>query len=304
MLKSPVLLIGYNRPHLFEANLLRILHWNPPHIYISIDGPKEFTDNSSWFELVKLLEKFKETKNITIWISKKNLGMTVNTVKSISRAISNEKSLIILEDDAEIFYNAYISICNLLNSNLAKPYSIISGFSSLPAPASLIQKLIRNKFRPATYCSIWGGWGITRDKWSLYELDISHLDINLILSKSKLWERLSPRQQNIWKSRFNKVSSDPVKTWDYQLQFIFFRYDLPGLSPIFRATDNVGFSDTRSTNTKGKKPKFYFGKTDYRQINGISNSNFTRKIMDFADSFSDLIPFLKNILKFKFFTRY
>lgn len=303
MLKSPVLLIGFNRPDLLHANLLRILEWSPPRIYISIDGPKEFTDNSGWYETVGLLKEYRENSKITIWINKHNLGMAKNVVESISLAMRNEKSLIIIEDDAKIFYNAYISICKVLNSNLAKPYSIISSFSSLPAPANIIKKFISNKFRPATYCSIWGGWGITKEKWSLYELDISHLDLNLVLSKSKLWERLSPRQQNIWESRFNKVMNDPVITWDYQLQFMFFRYDLPGLSPIFRASDNVGFSDTRSTNTKGKKPKFYFGKTDYRRINGISNRKSTRRIMDFTDSFSDLIPFLKKALKFKYIGR-
>ena len=81
------------------------------------------------------------------------------------------------------------------------------------------------------------------------------------------------------------------------MQFMCFRYDLATLLPIFRAIDNVGFMDIRSTNTKYKKPKFYFGKTDYRQIEGVIWGGLIPKITDFTEGFSDLIPYLKKFMK-------
>jgi hypothetical protein len=96
-----------------------------------------------------------------------------------------------------------------------------------------------------------------------------------------------------------KVAIDPNKTWDFQMQFMSFRYNLPNLSPIYRAVDNVGFADNRSTNTKSRKPKYYFGKTDYRFIEGVIWSGLVPRITDFADGFSDLIPYLKKIMKLR-----
>ena len=143
----------------------------------------------------------------------------------------------------------------ILNNPNLNGYAFVSAFSSLPAPPRILRKFLANKFRVATYTSLWS-WGIRKEIWNLYELDISRLDSKIALSKSKLWNKLSSRQKNIWLHRFKKVSDDPKKTWDYQMQFMCFRYDLLSLSPIFRAVDNVGFADIRSTNTKYENRDF------------------------------------------------
>ena len=294
-MKSPVLLLGYNRPEYIKARLIEIMSWDPPGIYISIDGPKNENDSQAYKEINDFLLNYKNEKNITIYSNQKNLGLSHHITGAITSIFKIEESLIIVEDDIEIFKNAYLSMSKILNNPNLNKYALVSGFSSLPAPPRILRNFLSNKFRVATYTSLWS-WGIRKEIWELYELDISKLDSKIAVSKSKLWKKLSSRQKNIWLHRFKKVSDDPKKTWDYQMQFMCFRYDLLSLSPIFRAVDNVGFADIRSTNTKYKKPRFYFGKTDYRQIEGVLWGGLIPKITDFTDGFSDLIPYLKKFI--------
>lgn len=295
-LKSPVLLLGFNRPDYIKTRLNEVISWNPPKLYISIDGPRSESDHTSHRDIHNFLLNYKDDKNIIIYFNDRNLGLSHNITEAITKILKLEKSLIIIEDDIEIFENAYLSMSKILNNPNLNKFAIVSGFSSIPAPPKLLRKFIPNKFRVATYTSIWG-WGIRKEIWDLYELDISKLDRKNAISSSKLWNKLSIRQKNIWLQRFEKVSINPKKTWDFQMQFMCFRYDLPNLSPIFRGVDNVGFADNRSTNTKNKKPKFYFGKTDYRQISGVVWDGLIPRITDFADGFSDLIPYLKKFMK-------
>lgn len=295
---SPVLLLGYNRIEHIRRRLPEIISWNPPHIYVSIDGPKNLSEKAISLEISNYLLNYEINKNITIYLNEKNLGLSNHTTSTITKILSTEENLIILEDDIEIFKNTYMSMSRVLNDSNINKFAIVSGFSSIPSPPIFLQSLLLNKFRSATYTSVWG-WGIRKDKWNLFKLDISDLNLELELSKSNLWNKLSPRQKRIWLQRFMKVADDPNKTWDFQMQFMSFRYNLPNLSPIYRAVDNVGFADNRSTNTKSKKPKYYFGKTDYRFIEGVIWSGLVPRITDFADGFSDLIPYLKKIMKLR-----
>ena len=293
---SPVLLLGYNRPEYIKTRLIEIISWDPPRIYISIDGPKNKNDSKAYRDINDFLFSYKDNKKITIHFNEKNLGLSRHITGAITNIFKTEDSLIIVEDDVEIFKNVYLSMSKILNNPNLKAFAIVSGFSCIPAPPKILRRFLLNKFRVGTYTKVWG-WGIRKEIWNLYELDISKLDREIIVSKSKLWNKLSSRQKNIWQQRFKKVSDDSKKTWDFQMQFMCFRYDLANLSPIFRAVDNVGFMDIRSTNTKNKKPKFYFGKTDYRQIEGVIWGGLIPKITDFADAFPDLIPYLKKFMK-------
>lgn len=297
--KSPVLLLGFNRIEHIKARLKEVITWNPPHIYVSIDGPKNHSDISVSKEIIDFLSYYKQNKKITIYLNEINLGFVNHTTSAISKILDIEDNLIIIEDDIEIFNNAYLSMSQVLNDPNADNFVIISGFSSIPSPPNILKKFFPNRFRIATYTSVWG-WGIRKDVWKLFQLDISNLDIEFEISKSDLWSKLSSRQKNIWLRRFAKVASNPRATWDFQMQFMCFKYNRPNLSPIFRAVDNVGFDDIRSTHTKSKKPRYYFGKTDYRKIEGIIWGGVVIRITDFADSFSDLIPHLKKIMKLRF----
>lgn len=294
-IKSPVLLIGFNRPEYFKLRLKEILSWNPPHLYITIDGPRTDEDKIELDIIYREISNIPDSQQFTVWVLEKNLGLSFHITEAVSKVLTKETNLIIIEDDIEMYYNCYLSLSSVLNNELINNFSIVSGFSSIPSPPKVINFLFPNLFRAGIYTGLWG-WGVRRDKWQLYKLEIMSDEFRENLDNSKLWRNLSSRQKNIWLNRFSKVSKNPKLTWDYQMQYLVFKYDLPVLSPIFRSCDNVGFNSPLSTNTKGKRPRYYFGNTDYRKISRINSSKILSKVMNFFDAFSDLIPFLKSTI--------
>ena len=272
-MNSPILIVGFNRPDKLISNLDTISKWAVPHIYISIDGPTDESTKDITKGIKIYLQKFESNQKYTIWINDTNLGISRNISEAISRILLVEKTLVVIEDDVVLNENVFLSISKILHSHNHDKLGLVGGFSAIPAPPKIFTKLIRNKFRPSVRINVWG-WGVTRTAWELYERDLSKIDLGKVLSVSKSWNKLSSKQRNIWMKRFQKVAKDPNYTWDFQLQFMTFRYDLQNYLPRFRAVDNTGFDSALSTNTKNKKPKTIFGRTDPRAIDKIEENPF------------------------------
>lgn len=285
-LKSPILIIGYNRLDFLKQILTEIQHWDPARIYISIDGPINKAGDDINQQIRSFLETFSHNKKITVWFNEKNLGNSKNLVHSISRVFEIEETCIVIEDDIQIYYNAYEGIDCVLRNTDVKNLGIVGGFSALPAPPKILQYFFQNKFRPCIRVNIWG-WGVRKSTWKLYERDLSSCNIQSVLNKSKSWQNLSYKQQQIWSGRFAKVSANPDLTWDTQVQFMIFRHDLINFLPRFRALDNVGFIDLRSTNNKLRKSRLYLGKTDFRKITDFEKNTFVINALNQIELSSD-----------------
>lgn len=244
-----------------------------------------------------MLDKYKSNAKITVWINETNLGLSKNITSSISKTLTSEANIIVIEDDISMTKNIYLSISELLNTSNDKKLGVVGGFSAIPAPPKALQFLIRNKFRSATRINIWG-WGIRKDAWNLYERELPEVDFRGVLKDSISWNNLPERIRNIWVGRFIKVSKNPNFTWDFQLQFMSFRYDLSNYLPRFRAVDNIGFESLSSTNTKLRRSHYYLGQTDYRRIYMVDQNRFISWIFDKVELYSDLYPKIFSIPKF------
>jgi hypothetical protein len=284
--RSPILIIGYNRLDLLKQILKETQHWDSAHTYISIDGPINEAGNGINQEIRYFLETYADNKKVTVWFNEENLGNSKNLVYSITRVFEMEETCIVIEDDIQICYNAYEGIDNVLRNTDIKNLGIVGGFSALPAPPKIFQSFLKNKFRPCIRVNIWG-WGVRKSSWKLYERDLSSCNIENVLDTSKSWLNLSHKQQQVWRGRFAKVSANPNLTWDTQVQFMVFRYDLINFLPRFRTLDNVGFSDLRSTNNKSRKSRLYLGKTDFRKITDFEKNIFVIKVLNQIELSSD-----------------
>ena len=77
---------------------------------------------------------------------------------------------------------------------------------------------------------------------------------------------MSAQERLIWKRRFGKVIQNPMSTWDFQMQFMSFKFDKLHYLPYFRIIDNEGFNDVRGTNITGRIPNWYLGKKPHIDI--------------------------------------
>ena len=112
-MKTPILLLLFNRPNLTKKLILNLKKIKPKKIYVNVDGPRY--NNEIDAKLCKKVISIVK-KNIT-WktqlklnINKRNLGCRYSVSKAISWFFSAEKKGIILEDDCmpkDIFYILY-----------------------------------------------------------------------------------------------------------------------------------------------------------------------------------------------------
>lgn len=248
----PVLLIGYNRPDLFQDRLNEIRELPIKKLYVSVDSMQDGINR----EINKLLNEFvlsDPTVKIEINFESENRGLTRHITSAISRILEVEEAAIVLEDDISISSYSYETfIAGHLLSKSMKTTGVVSGFSPLVQPSWYH----KNIWRKSPYFSVWG-WVATRQNWSNYTFDISKMDISKELANSHSWKKLSDFQRSVWLSRFNRAKGDPLLTWDIQMQYFSFRHDYVNLVPLFRVVENLGFNDPRAAHTKSKKPRWF-----------------------------------------------
>ena len=249
----PILLLGYNRPEFLAQRIQELRKIAPPLIYISIDGSNELTEIEINRQLSLNLEDWPIGSSIVLWRQSENFGLTRHVTSAIGRVLKEHPNVIVVEDDISLspsFYTNMIRGFRVLKENSVR--GTVGAFSPIKLPKKL-ERL--NRWRKTPYFSCWG-WGISREIWEKYQVDLRKENIELSLSKSKIWNGLSRTQRNVWMRRFEKIVLYPLDTWDVQVQYMSFKYDLVSILPISRFIDNVGFSDERGAHTKGNKPRW------------------------------------------------
>ncbi len=275
----PVLLIGFNRPDFLKNRLDEIRNLPIRKLYISIDSMEKGT-NPEIKKLVNEYEKLKDSLQIEVNLEPENRGLTKHVTSAITRVLQSEEAVIVIEDDISLSnqsYQAFIS--GYLLSRKMKISGVVSGFSPLVQP----KRYQRNIWRKTPYFSVWG-WVATRQNWENYTFDLSKIDILEELAKSESWKKLNTSQRTVWHSRFIRAQSDPLLTWDIQMQYCSFRNDYTNLVPLFRVVENLGFNDSRAAHTKFRKPR-WFRNSD--PIKAVIPSNKINKTVNIVGNLID-----------------
>ena len=262
-----VLLVGYNRPELLEKRILELTNPKPINLYISIDGGVE--SHTPEMEKVKELAKSVFSgQHFNLQHYKNNLGLVLHITGEISRILLKYEYIIVIEDDVKLsktFLENMVQGLNIQKQLGLK--GIVSGSSPL------FNQIFNNKWRRTHNCYLLG-WACSSSTWRGYAHDLSKIQIENMLSQSEIWQNLNDYQKSFWLSKFRKVQSNPLYSWDYQLLFHLFINNFINLTPIFSITGNEGFSDSRAIHTKGKKP---------RSINNLRiNSKVILKISNYS----------------------
>lgn len=282
MSESPaLLLIGYNRPHLLFKRISEIATMQVKHVYVSIDGGSESHTEQMRLVLHEAHRTLSKATNLEIIHHKQNLGMSRHITESITAILKSHDSIVVVEDDIALnknfFENIVIGLKLLSTKN---KLGTVTAFSPLNYKGS---EVINNRWRLTPYFYGWG-WGCSQESWENYKIDISDLDLEVSLSCSTSWNKLSNFQKNFWISKFNKVKLNSQLTWDYQMQYVSFKYDYINLCPIFRFVDNVGFNDHRAVNNKGNIPFLLRSPAKNTQIIKKDIKYFNNFIIRFIDS--------------------
>ena len=282
-MSTAVLLIAYNRPELVARRLKELVASDevPENVILSIDGHKGSDENNHESDYVSMLALQDLPFKVLVNFRSSNLGCSKHIITAVTEVLNDFDNVIVVEDDvvlSPLFLGSMLTAFDIVekNANIAT----IGGFSNFHKKLHFPFFFTRNHWRTTRYFSAWG-WGTTRNFWSQF-IEVGNIDdLEDFLSTSEHWESLSDRKKNIWLKRFRRG------VWDFNVQLVLFKYNKFNLLPSLRIIDNEGFSDSRSTHTKHRRPKNLFGvgysrlkPEDFNKNHHNLMSNFFWKFVD------------------------
>ncbi len=250
---SPILLLVFNRPDITREVFEAIRHARPTKLYIGADGPRK--NISGELEKVNAVREYimgniDWSCEVQTRFRDTNLGCKRAVSDAISWFFSCESEGIILEDDC-LPVPGFFTFCEwgLHEYRNRKAVGMISG-------SNLIDYLSPSPYRHgfSKYINVWG-WATWRDRWNDCDLSISFSDIRRLDQQLIQDRALSTVERVFWKNVFKHTVMFP-STWDWYVQFQFFKYNLLSVFPSRNLVTNLGFGDS-GTHTYGTPPLYW-----------------------------------------------
>ena len=244
--QTAILLIFFNRPDLVKISLKRLKESNR-NIYISIDGPRNESDQPLVNECISLGETFAQEYSgigaVKLLVHKSNLGCKEAVRGAIDWAFEVEERLIILEDDISFQDEFLETMDNWLEKfDDSKEIFHLNGYNPLPKNLEVDFTYL------CRYTHVWG-WATWRDRWAFYDRDLeTWKGEDLRLLPGLIGQDLSDDFCEYW-NRQLLACIEGLDTWDIQWLYSQWRYGGFSLTPGSRLTGNLGF-DSRATHTK------------------------------------------------------
>jgi hypothetical protein len=247
----PVVFIIFNRPNVASKTFEEIRKASPEKLLVISDGPRnnipsEREKVNECRDLVNTIDW--ECEVIKIY-SDVNLGCMRRIVTGLDTVFNIVDKAIILEDDCMPSLNFFRFMEWGLKEFQNDPkIGMISG-SNLIAHEYNIEG--RNGF--SSLINIWG-WGTWKSTWTQHNPYVSikevQMNFNKILKEIdyNFWQRI------YWKELL-KFTIHQNSTWDFQLQYSFFKLKLLSVFPSKNLINNIGF-DGNGTHTNIKPPLY------------------------------------------------
>jgi hypothetical protein len=247
-LKTPVLLIAFNRPELTRRVLDQIRKVKPEKLYLAVDGPRKgkSDDTEKCEDVKKLAEQINWPCEVKTLFSDKNLGCKLGPYSAIKWFFENVKEGIILEDDVLPDVSFFYFCQDLLNY-----YRDDARIGTISGNNFQEGMEINDSYCFSIYSQTWG-WATWRRVWKKYDVDIKKWPE----LKNKKWLKSilkKPLARFYWRLIFDAVYSKKINSaWDYQWTFVSFFENFLTIIPGVNLATNIGIGDIGATHTKRK----------------------------------------------------
>jgi len=243
-IKTPVVLIVFNRPDATAKVLEKIAEAKPPKLLVISDGPRPDNplDEENCRQVRKIIEKVAWPCEVLTNYSDINLGCKMRVVTGLDWAFSIVEEAIILEDDC-IPHFTFFRFCEELLGKYRNDerVAIINGTNLF---------LSREKNFYSYYFSIFPsawGWATWRRVWANYDIDVkkwpalknSNWLENILNDRGVLYD--------YWKNVFDLSYQHKTNTWDYQLIFSVWVQRALAVIPSVNLISNIGYGRNSGT---------------------------------------------------------
>ena len=244
-LKTPVVLIIFNRPDTTSKVFEAIRQAKPSLLLVIADGPRSDRLNetekcSRVRDIIKTVDwKCKVLTNY----SDTNLGCKNRVSSGLNWVFDIVEEAIILEDDC-LPHSSFFPFCEELLARYRHEERIasISGQN-----VQLTQDNTGYSYYFSRYPHIWG-WATWRRAWKNFDIEMKQWALvkNTKWLNSVLNNRLSAYY---WKKKFDGCYTGNIKTvWDYQWTFACWRQNQLGITSSVNLITNIGYIE-ESTHT-------------------------------------------------------
>jgi hypothetical protein len=249
--KSPILLVAFNRPKETALVVQRLREVCATKIYFAVDGPREGNSDDHFLveETRQVLKEFDWDCEVKTLFQETNLGCGMGVSTAISWALSEEETIIVLEDDI-LGDISFFQFCEELLDKYKEDERVfaISGCNFVPE-RFLMRK---DSYRFATGTHVWG-WATWKRSWENYKLDIRGWK-----SEISFWELRrnlggSWLAAMLWTKIFDLVAENKIDTWDYQLVLAGLKSNSLVATSNLNLTTNIGFGP-KATHTQTVPP--------------------------------------------------
>jgi len=254
-LNTPVLLLGFNRPHLIVHPFEAIRAARPRQLFFAVDGPREGVPGER--ERVDAVRAFAARVDwdceLQTRFRDRNMGCGRGVADALAWFFGNVEEGIVLEDDL-IPDPSFFPFCRelLARYRADERVTTISGYNFLGGGGG---GAVPWSYLFTRYISLWG-WASWRRVWRHYDFDAR------AWPKAKaegMLDRLfaGREERRHWGGQFDMASAGAVDTWD--IQWGLACWLLGGLTamPAGNLVRNVGFG-ADATHTPRR---FHCGKT-------------------------------------------
>ena len=242
MLKTPILLITFNRPDHVRQVLMEIRKQQPMQLFVCQDGAREGN--------VQDIERVQEVRNVVSELvdwscelhtlyQEKNLGCGPGPAAGISWFFEHVDMGIILEDDCLPHPDFFLYCEELLEKyKLDNQVSFIGGCNyNIPVNANESYSFMGGHHQT------WG-WATWKRTWEQFDYYLTHWNKEKFNKIIKYYYKC-PKQWAYWDMIYSMVKRDRMgeSCWDYQFYFSCWKNHQLAICPSVNLVSNVGFGD-------------------------------------------------------------
>jgi len=250
-IKSPVLLIGFNRPDNLQKVFNQVKIAKPRKLYIAIDGARENKPDDQYLTLScqQITKQVDWDCDLHTLFRDKNLGCALGVSGAISWAFEKEDRLIILEDDC-VPVQSFFTFCDEMLERYKDDTRIWQiGGRSYHQHSSFFKD---EDYLFSHYCHIWG-WATWKRCWNQFDLKISDCDYFLKKGGAENVFQIPSLAKKCNKSLmklFENIEEVSSHTWDYQWSYIKTKNGALGIIPCSNLISNIGAVGAHASNWK------------------------------------------------------
>lgn len=257
MVKTPVLLIVYNRPEITFRSFKAIRESRPASLFVSADGPQGPHEAGICKEVRKIATNVDWPCDLHTQFLERNAGCASGVIKAIDWVFESVEEAIIIEDDI-ITSPDWFRFCD----ELLPYYKGDTRIATINGCREDRREWEYSYHFSDLICA-WG-WATWRSVWHNYDRYIRTWPK---VQEHRLLEEIlkAPLDKN--KAYFNSVYGEPGRwqsTWDHQLQYMAHAQNQLSIVPKECLTTNIGFGPSaKATHTPYHKTLPPIGRVDW-----------------------------------------